>query len=81
LIKNKQKQAKMTKNSLKTRKNDKKSKSNYFLFLAIFLTYMAFYSQNNSEKTNPKKIVLMGNSITEHWQTYNPLFFKKIHFL
>jgi hypothetical protein len=60
LIKNKQKQAKMTKNSLKTRKNDKKSKSNYFLFLAIFLTYMAFYSQNNSEKTNPKKIVLMG---------------------
>ena len=81
LIKNKGKQAKMTKNSLKTRKNDKKSKSNYFLFLAIFLTYMAFYSQNNSEKTNPKKIVLMGNSITEHWQTYNPLFFKENSFL
>jgi len=36
---------------------------------------MAFYSQNNSEKISPKKIVLMGNSITEHWQTYTPLFF------
>jgi lysophospholipase L1-like esterase len=71
----------MTKNSLKTSKNKQKSKLNYFLFLAIFLNYMAFYSQNNSEKTNPKKIVLMGNSITEHWQTYNPLFFEENSFL
>jgi len=65
----------MTENSLKTNKNDKKLKLNYFLFLAIFLTYTAFYSQNNSEK-----IVLMGNSITEHWQTYTPLFFKENSF-
>jgi glutamate racemase len=32
LIKNKQKQAKMTKNSLKTRKNDKKSNQIIFSF-------------------------------------------------
>jgi lysophospholipase L1-like esterase len=29
---------------------------------------------------SPKKIVLMGNSITEHWQTYTPLFFKENSF-
>ena len=71
----------MVKNSLKTHKNNKKSKSNYLLLLAIFLTYTAFYSQNNSEKMSPKKIVLMGNSITEYWQTYTPLFFEENSFL
>jgi lysophospholipase L1-like esterase len=71
----------MTKNSLKKSKNKQKSKLNYFLFLAIFLNYIAFYSQNNSEKMNPKKIVLMGNSITEHWQKYTPLFFEENSFL
>jgi lysophospholipase L1-like esterase len=70
----------MTKNSLKTSKSSEKSKANYFLFLAILLTYTVFYSQNNSEKMSPKKIVLMGNSITEHWQTYTPLFFKENSF-
>ena len=80
LIKNKQKQAKMIKNSLKTSKSSEKSKANYFLFLAILLTYTVFYSQNNSEKMSSKKIVLMGNSITEHWQTYTPLFFKENSF-
>ncbi len=81
LAKNSKKQPKMIKNSLKTIKSSKKVKSNYFLFFAIFLTYMAFYSQNNSEKMSPKKIVLMGNSITEHWQIYTPLFFKENSFL
>ena len=81
LAKNSKKQPKMVKNSLKTYKNNKKSKSNYFLLLAIFLTYTAFYSQNNSEKMSPKKIVLMGNSITEYWQTYTPLFFEENSFL
>jgi lysophospholipase L1-like esterase len=71
----------MTKNSLKTSKSSEKSKANYFLFLAILLTYTVFYSQNNSEKMSSKKIVLMGNSITEHWQTYTPLFFKENSFL
>ena len=75
------KQPKVVKNSLKTSKSSKKLKSNYFLFFAIFLTYMTCYSQNNSEKMSPKKIVLMGNSITEHWQTYTPLFFKENSFL
>jgi lysophospholipase L1-like esterase len=80
LAKNSKKQSKMTKNSLKTSKSSEKSKANYFLFLAILLTYTVFYSQNNSEKMSPKKIVLMGNSITEHWQTYTPLFFKENSF-
>jgi lysophospholipase L1-like esterase len=80
LAKNSKKQPKMTKNSLKTSKSSEKSKANYFLFLAILLTYTVFYSQNNSEKMSPKKIVLMGNSITEHWQTYTPLFFKENSF-
>ena len=30
---------------------------------------------------SPKKIVLMGNSITEYWQTYTPLFFEENSFL
>jgi lysophospholipase L1-like esterase len=80
LAKNSKKQSKMTKNSLKTSKSSEKSKANYFLFLAILLTYTVFYSQNNSEKMSSKKIVLMGNSITEHWQTYTPLFFKENSF-
>ncbi len=80
LVKNSKKQQKMTENSLKTSKISKKIKSNYFLFLAILLTYTVFYSQNNFEKMSPKKIVLMGNSITEHWQTYTPLFFKENSF-
>jgi len=80
LAKKSKKQSKMTKNSLKTSKSSEKSKANYFLFLAILLTYTVFYSQNNSEKMSPKKIVLMGNSITEHWQTYTPLFFKENSF-
>ena len=80
LAKNSKKQSKMTKNSLKTSKSSEKSKANYFLFLAILLTYTVFYSQNNSEKRSTKKIVLMGNSITEHWQTYTPLFFKENSF-
>ena len=80
MAKNSKKQPKMTKNSLKTSKSSEKSKANYFLFLAILLTYTVFYSQNNFEKMSPKKIVLMGNSITEHWQTYTPLFFKENSF-
>ena len=71
----------MVKNSLKTSKSSEKLKSNYFLFLAILLTSTVFYSQNNSEKMGSKKIVLMGNSITEHWQTYTPLFFEENSFL
>ena len=81
LAKNSKKQPKMIKNSLKTSKSSEKLKSNYFLFLAILLTYNMFYSQNSSEKMSPKKIVLMGNSITEHWQTYTPLFFEENSFL
>ena len=81
LAKNRKKQPKMVKNSLKTSKSSEKLKSNYFLFLAILLTSTVFYSQNNSEKMGSKKIVLMGNSITEHWQTYTPLFFEENSFL
>ena len=81
LAKNSKKQPKMVKNSLKTSKSSEKLKSNYFLFLAILLTSTVFYSQNNSEKMGSKKIVLMGNSITEHWQTYTPLFFEENSFL
>ena len=71
----------MVKNSLKTSKNSKKPKSNYCMFLLLSLIFTVCYSQNNSEKMNPTKIVLMGNSITEHWQTYSPLFFKENSFL
>ena len=81
MAKNSKKQPKMVKNSLKISKSSEKLKSNYFLFLAILLTYTVFYSQNNSEKMGSKKIVLMGNSITEHWQTYTPLFFEENSFL
>ena len=81
LAKNSKKQAKMVKNSLKTSKISKKRKSNYYMFLLLSLIFTVCYSQNNSEKMNPTKIVLMGNSITEHWQTYNPLFFKENSFL
>lgn len=81
LAKKTKKQAKMVKNSLKTSKNSKKSKSNYYVFLSLFLIYTMCYSQSNSEKVDPPKIVLMGNSIIEHWQTYSPLFFKENSFL
>ena len=71
----------MVKKSLKTSKKFKTAKSNYWLFFLLFIIYTACYSQNNSEKMNATKIVLMGNSITEHWQTYSPLFFKENSFL
>ena len=71
----------MVKNSSKTSKNSKKPKSNYYMFLLLSLIFTVCYSQNNSEKMNPTKIVLMGNSITEHWQTHSPLFFKENSFL
>ena len=75
------KQPKMVKKRLKTSKNSKKTKLNYYVFLCLFLIYTACNSQINSEKLNPTKIVLMGNSITEHWQTYSPLFFEENSFL
>ena len=65
----------------KSLKKSKKTKSNYYVFWCFFLICTVCYSQNNSEKMNPKKIILMGNSITEHWQTYTPLFFKENSFL
>ena len=71
----------MVKKDLKTSKNSKITKSNYYMFLCLFLIYAVCNSQCNSEKSNPTKIVLMGNSITEHWQTYSPLFFKENSFL
>ena len=77
LVKNSKKQAKMVKNSLKTSKNSKKPKSNYYVFLLLSLIYTVGYS----EKMNATKIVLMGDSIIEHWQTYSPLFFKENSFL
>ena len=67
----------MVKNSLKTTKNSKKPKSNYYVFLLLSLIYTVGYS----EKMNATKIVLMGDSIIEHWQTYSPLFFKENSFL
>ena len=75
------KPAKMVKKSLKTSKKSKKTKLNYYVFLCLFLIYTVCNSQNNSEKMSPKKIVLMGNSITEYWQTYTPLFFEENSFL
>lgn len=81
LAKNSKKQLKMVKNSLKTTKNNKKPKSNYYVFLLLSLIYTVGYSQNNSEKMNATKIVLIGDSIIEHWQTYSPLFFKENSFL
>lgn len=71
----------MVKKSLKTSKNSKKTKLNYYVVLCLFLIYSVCYSQSNSEKLNPTKIVLMGNSITEHWQKYSPLFFEENSFL
>jgi len=81
LAKTSKKQPKMVKKSLKTSKNSKKTKLNYYVFLCLFLIYTVCNSQINSEKLNPTKIVLMGNSITEHWQTYSPLFFEENSFI
>ena len=75
--KNWQKTCKNGQKSLKTSKSFKIAKSNYWLFFLLFIIYTAC----NSEKMNATKIVLMGNSITEHWQTYSPLFFKENSFL
>jgi hypothetical protein len=81
LAKTSKKEPKMVKKSLKTSKNSKKTKLNYYVFLSLFLIYTVCNSQSNSEKLNPRKIVLIGNSITEYWQTYSPLFFEENSFL